>query len=490
MKFSVTTAIDYPNGAPHLGHAYEKIVTDSYARWYRLLGNEVFFLTGADENGQKLVKSAEASGLSTKEFVDKNVAVFKDLCAKLNISYDDFIRTSEERHIKATHEIWKILEDKGDIYFSSYQGHYCLNCEAYYTDLQAPDKKCPEHHTPLELVEEEGYFLKTSQHQAWVINHIKSNPTFVMPDLSRNEIISRLESEPMRDLSITRPNKGWGIPVPGKPDFVIYTWFDALINYYTASTVRGFWPNTMHVIGRDILWFHAVIWPIMLHAAKIALPSQVYVHGMVLAADGKKMSKSLNNGVDPFDVIKEVPVDSFRYYLLRAIPSNSNGAFVMEDLLKRHQSELGNDYGNLLMRVVKLSMKRISGEITPENIKVAFNFEPLIADMKELMLKREHHRTLERLWQEVNMVNLYINDQKPWSVKEDDRLFKEIIYNGLYGIDVISQLLSAFLPETGAKALASLGRKPSVLDITHGNYTLVDPPVLFPRIEPKTDPTV
>ena len=484
MKFSITTAIDYPNGSPHLGHAYEKIITDSYARWNRLLGNEVFFLTGSDENGQKLVKSAESTGLSTQAFVDQNVLVFKSLCTKLNISYDDFIRTSEPRHLEATHAIWKILEDQGDIYFSRYQGHYCLNCEAYYTDLQAPDKKCPEHHTPLDVVEEEGYFLKTSQHQAWIINHIKTNPSFVMPELSRKEILSRLESEPMKDLSITRPNKGWGIPVPGKPDFVIYTWFDALINYYTASKTKGFWPNQVHVIGRDILWFHAVIWPIMLHAAKIPLPSQIYVHGMVLAADGKKMSKSLNNGVDPFWVIEQVPVDSFRYYLLRAIPANSNGAFVMEDLLKRHQSELGNDYGNLLMRVVKLSLKRISGEVAPHDIKISFQFDSFIQEMKDLMEKREHHRALERLWQEVNAINLYINDQKPWSVKEDETKFREIIYNGLYGIDVISQLLSAFLPETGAKALASLGRSPGVLNITPRAYHLVEPPVLFPRIEP------
>jgi methionyl-tRNA synthetase len=490
-KFSITTAIDYPNGAPHLGHAYEKIVTDAYARWHRLLGFDVFFLTGTDENGQKLVKSAETAGIATQAYVDQNVIRFKELCSQLHISYDDFIRTTEPRHREATHAMWKRLEAKGDIYFSKYEGYYCLNCEAYYTDLQAPDRKCPEHHTPLELVQEEGYFLKTSQYQAWVINHIKSNPTFVMPDLSRNEIISRLESEPMKDLSITRPNKGWGIEVPGKPDFVIYTWFDALINYYTASEPKDFWPNNMHVIGRDILWFHAVIWPIMLHSASLPLPEQIYVHGMVLAADGKKMSKSLNNGADPFDVIAQVPVDSFRYYLLRAIPANSNGAFVMEDLLKRHQSELGNDYGNLLMRVVKLARKRIGDEMPYVNYKASFDFNPFVKEMKELMQKREHHRALERLWQEVNAVNLYINDQAPWSLKDADpegrQKFLEVIYNGLYGIDVISQLLGAFLPETASKALASLGKQPSVLNLTYQNYQLSDPPVLFPRIEPKKE---
>jgi methionyl-tRNA synthetase len=486
-KFSITTAIDYPNGAPHLGHAYEKVVTDAYARWYRLLGHDVFFLTGTDENGQNLVKTAESLGKKTMEMVDENVVRFKELCSKLNISFNEFIRTTEERHTKATHEIWKKLEEKGDIYFSSYEGKYCTNCEAYYTDLQAPEGKCPEHHKPLTIVKEEGFFFKTSQYQKWIIEHITKNQTFVSPELSRNEILKRLEGEAIHDLSITRPNKGWGIPVPGKPDYVIYTWFDALINYYTASQPKTYWPNDVHVIGRDILWFHSVIWPMMLHAAGLPLPKQIYVHGMVLAADGKKMSKSLNNGVDPFEAVALVPVDSFRYYILRAIPSNGNGAFVMEDMLKRHQSELGNDYGNLLMRVVKLARKRVGDDFKNNNYKLAFNFDSFIADVKESMEKREHHRALDRIWVEVNVVNGYINDQAPWSLKDDQlesrAKFLEVMYNGLYGIDVVTQLLGAFIPETASKALASIGKEMGVLDQGAKNYTLSDPPVLFPRIE-------
>ncbi len=485
-KFSITTAIDYPNGAPHLGHAYEKIVTDSYARWYRLMGHEVYFLTGTDENGQNLLKSAESAGMTTQAFVDQNSNLFKDLCSRLNISYDEFIRTTEPRHHEATHAIWKKLEAKGDIYFGEYEGLYCNNCEAYYTELQAPDLKCPAHYKPLDRVVEKGFFLKTSQYQSWIIDFIKTNPDFVSPDLSRKEILSRLEGEPMRDLSITRPSKGWGIPVPGHPEYVIYTWFDALINYYTASAPKGFWPNSLHVVGRDILWFHAVIWPIMLHAADLPLPKQVYVHGMVLAADGRKMSKSLGNGVDPLDVLTQVPLDSFRYYILRAIPSHSNGAFVMEDLLKRHQSELGNDYGNLLMRVVKLARKRIGDSVPAEGMKVSFSFDSFIQEMKEWMNKREHHRALDRLWIEVNRVNGYINDQAPWSLKDDQpesrQKFIEVIYNGLYGIDIVSQVLGAFLPETGAKALGSIGQTLGELDLKPKNYTLSDPPVLFPRI--------
>jgi methionyl-tRNA synthetase len=292
----------------------------------------------------------------------------------------------------------------------------------------------------------------------------------------------------MHDLSISRPNKGWGIPVPGNDGYVVYTWFDALINYYAASAPKGYWPNNTHVVGRDILWFHAVIWPIMLHAADLPLHHQVYVHGMVLAADGKKMSKSLGNAIDPLEVIKEVPVDSFRYYVLRAIPAGGNGAFVMEDLLKRHQSELGNDFGNLLMRVVKLARKRIGDEmpVIPA-AAITFKFDAFIKDMNDHMEKREHHRALERLWQEVNLVNGYINDQAPWALKDDvpesRQKFIEVMYNGCYGIDIVSQVLAAFIPDTGAKALASIGMKPGILTINPRAYQLSDPPVLFPRIE-------
>lgn len=488
-RFSITTAIDYPNGNPHMGHAYEKIVTDAYARWYRAQGAKTFFLTGTDENGQNLVKSAEAAGVAnTMDYVNQNVDHFKFLCSKLNISYDDFIRTTEERHILATQKIWKMLEAKGDIYFGTYEGLYCTNCEAYYTETQAPDGKCPAHYKPLDKVSEEGFFLKTSKYQEWIIQYIESHPEFVNPEVVRNELLSRLKSEKMHDLSITRKNKGWGVEVPGNKTYVIYTWFDALINYYTASEPRGFWPNDMHVIGRDISWFHVVIWPIMLHAAGIPLHKQVYVHGMILASDGKKMSKSLGNGVDPLEVLAKVPLDSFRYYLLRAIPANGNGAFVMDDLLKRHQSELGNDYGNLLMRVVKLARKRIGDDPPKAKGPLAFNFEGFIREMNEHMTKREHHRALDRLWIEVNAVNLYINDQAPWALKDDQpesrAKFLDVMYNGLYGIDVVSQVMAAFMPDTAARALESIGHKPEVISIVPREYKLSDPPVLFPRMEP------
>ncbi len=483
--FSITTAIDYPNGRPHMGHAFEKIVTDTYARYARQRGQDVFFLTGTDENGQKLVKSAEEAGMTPMAYVDQNVEYFKDLCLHTNIQYDDFIRTTEPRHHKTVAEIWAKLETAGDIYQSSYEGTYCLDCEAYYTEIQAPDGKCPEHHKPLESRKEDGFFFRTSKYQDWIIAHIESHPDFVNPDQARKEILARLKSEPIRDLSITRPNKGWGIPVPVNPDFVIYTWFDALINYYTACvTTSGrekFWPSSVHVIGRDILWFHAVIWPMMLYSAKLPLPKQVYVHGMILAEDGKKMSKSLGNGVDPMDVLKQVPVDSFRYYLLRAIPAGANGAFVMGDLLKRHQTGLGKDYGNLVLRIIKLARKRL-GDAFP-SVPAAFDFVPVVAEVDRLMNAREHHRALELIWGEVNRVNGFVNIQAPWAIKEDEEKFKRVLTQALYGLDVVTQLLFPFIPQSAEKVLRAMGHVPAKLSLDLRPYQLSEPEVLFPRIE-------
>lgn len=491
--FYITTAIDYPNGAPHLGHAYEKTVTDSYARWYRLQGRSVYFLTGTDENGQKLVESAEKAGQSTQAYVDANVEHFRALCSKLNISYDDFIRTTEPRHAQTVQTIWKTLEAKGDIFFDQYTGQYCLACEAFYTQLQAPEGQCPEHGTALQSRHEEGYFFRTSKYQDWILGHLRANPECVVPASAMKEIQSRVAQEPIHDLSISRPNKGWGIPVPGKPEFVIYTWFDALINYYAALESRNltseFWPANLHVIGRDILWFHAVIWPMMLHAAGIALPRQVYVHGMVLAEDGRKMSKSLGNGVDPMAVLAQFPTDSFRYTLLRAIPSHSDGRFSLKDLAQRHQSELGNDLGNLLMRIVKLTRKRVGDVLPPpqeSDICNPLDLAALHAEMADWMEKRDHSHALDRLWLAINVVNAHVNTVAPWGVKEE-QAFKATAAALLHSIRGIFTLLLPFLPETARLALLCLGVSEDDqkrMDLSPRGFQLSDPPMLFPRIEP------
>lgn len=487
-RFYVTTAIDYPNGTPHMGHAYEKIVADAYARWNRLLKNETHYLTGTDENGQKLIESAQAAGKETAAFVDEQVLKFKELISKLEISNTDFIRTTEKRHADVCQNFWTRLQEKGQVYAGKYSGMYCMGCESFYTELQAPDGNCPEHHKPLQKKEEEGYFFKLSEYSDWIIDHLKANPTFVTPRGKYNEILSRLESEPLRDLAISRPNQGWGVEVPGDNNFVMYTWFDALINYYSALSPeqKEFWPADMHVIGKDILWFHAVIWPCMLKALDIPLPKKVYVHGMILAEDGKKMSKSLGNGVDPMDMIAKYPVDSFRYYLLRSISALSDGAFSEKDLIQKHNSELGNDFGNLIMRVVKLSLKAIDPKISGAGVTQELNFDETYSKMKELMEACEHNKALDVLWESVNSINQYVNDKEPWKLKEDPAALTPVIYNCLYGIHATSSLLSAFLPETSKNALVPLSVEvQSFEDIKFGEveYNLLMPEPLFPKIE-------
>lgn len=492
--FYITTAIDYPNGNPHMGHALEKIVSDAYARWYKFLGHETFFLTGTDENGQKLIESAKENNMETMDYVDENSKKFRKLCSDLGVSNNDFIRTTEKRHHDVCISLWNKLEAKGDVYFGVYSGNYCLACESFYTDTQAPDNICPAHNKPLSKKEEEGYFFKMGAYQDWIIAHLKSNPSFIVPTSSYNEMLSRIEGDKLRDLPISRPNEGWGIPVPGNDKFVMYTWFDALINYYSAiagTPNERFWPASMHVIGKDISWFHTIIWPIMLHAAGLALPDQVYVHGMILAEDGKKMSKSLNNVIDPMDMLAKYPLDSFRYYLLRSIPSQGDGKFSEKELIEKHNTELGNSFGNLIMRVIKLYLKDNDPQLGPEGITQEVNFSDIYSRMCEFMNKREHNRALEVLWEGVNNMNQYVNTKEPWKLKDDKTALKQVVYNCLYSIQVLSTLMSPFMPETAVSALKPLGLELTSFDaIKFGETTfnLSEPTALFPKIEiPKVE---
>jgi methionyl-tRNA synthetase len=490
-KFYLTTAIDYPNGAPHIGHVYEKLVADCYARWYRFLGVDVRFLTGSDENGQKLVKAAKEQGFdNTKSFVDVNVEKFKKLFKDLEITDDDFIRTTEERHAKVCGELWATLEKKGDIYFDRYSGHYCLACEAFYVESQAEGLKCPQHGTALEFIEEDGYFFKLGVHKDWILSHIDANPEFIFPSSARKEIVARLQGDELRNLSISRPNAGWGIPVPSNPKHVIYTWFDALINYYAAvadEPLRSkYWPADMHVIGKDITWFHAVIWPCMLHAAGVPVPKQIHVHGMVLAEDGKKMSKSLGNVIDPYDILGKFPLDILRYYILRAISSGHDGSFSMTGLIERNNNELANDFGNLALRVIKLAAKRLGNKVDASGVTPDFDFEPLGKDMSESMDAREHNRALDKLWEQINKVNAYLNVHEPWRIKDDEAKFKQHIYNGLYAVHCFATLMEPFVPHAAAKTLKFLGSKNEGLaGLKFGarEFNIGETESLFPKIE-------
>lgn len=490
-SFYLTTAIDYPNGTPHMGHAYEKIVTDAYARWYRLQGFDVWFLTGTDENGQKLAKAAIEAGQDPQSFVDANVEHFRSLCRNLNISNDDFIRTTEERHIAATKDLWQRLEKAGDIYFDRYSGHYCYGCEAFYPKTQAPDLKCPNHGTALEFVEEEGYFFRLSKYESWIRSYLEEHTQFIVPSSARSEMLGRLRADELRDLSISRPNQGWGIPVPGRTDHVIYTWFDALINYWAAVHYGqhknpAYWPCDMHVIGKDITWFHSVIWPCMLHAAGIEPPHQVWVHGMVLAEDGRKMSKSLGNGIDPNEMIQKYGTDAFRYYLLRAIAAGQDGAFSEADLRTRYNNELANVYGNTFQRVIKFTLKKFGKELSPPaNYTPALDMQKIYDRMVTAMDDREHNRALDALWDGLNEVNAYLNANEPWRIKDDDAKVQRIVYDSLHAMHALGALVSAFMPETGNKTLTLLGTgtMPISQRFLPTTFKFGEPEALFPRLE-------
>ncbi len=475
-----------------MGHAYEKIVTDSYARWHRFLGDETYFLTGTDENGQKLQESAKQAGLKTQEFVDNNSQIFRELCQVLNISHDDFIRTTEKRHSDICREFWLKLERQGDLYFGTYSGQYCLACENFYTELQAPDGLCPYHKNSLSLKEEDGFFFKLSRYRDWILEYIKAHPDFVLPRAKYHEICSRLEREPLKDVAFSRPSQGWGIPVPGHEEkFVMYTWADALVNYYSAVKAENietkFWPADVHVIGKDVLWFHCVLWPCMLHAVELPLPKQVYVHGMILAEDGRKMSKSLNNVIGPPEILERCPsVDSFRYYLLRSIPAQSDGAFSEKDLVDKHNCELGNDYGNLVMRVIKLSLKNLPAQIEGSGVEQHIDFSNILEKMGKLMQTCQHNKALDKLWEGVNQANQYVNQQEPWKLKNDPKALNTVIYNSCFAIHQLALLMQAFMPSSAEQTLSFLNPSGQTWqDLKFGKtvYRLENPKPLFPKFD-------
>ncbi len=460
-KFYITTAIDYPNTAPHLGQAYEKICADSIARWHRLQGEEVFFLTGTDEHGLKIQRAAEAAKQSPKEFVDAQALHFRALCEKLNISNDRFIRTTDPEHIKVSQEIFRKVFDSGDIYKGFYEGLYCASCENYITEKELINGKCPYHGKAPELLREESYFFRLSKYQSQIIKHIRENSEFIQPEGKRTEILNRLK-EPLKDLSVSRSSFHWGIPLPNDSKHIQYVWFDALLNYvsgidYPQEKFKKFWPCDLHNIGKDILWFHAVIWPAILLSANIELPKRIFVHSFINLASGEKMSKSLGNAVDPISLANTYGADALRYFLLREIPFGQDGIFSEELLKKRYNTELANELGNLLQRTLVLIEKNCNGKIPEGQTDNALAKKLNLEKIKSHMGKLELHFALGEIFSFIAHCNAYVNEKQPWKLSGAE--LNNVLYSLADSLRITAILLQPFIPETAEKISSQLGIK-------------------------------
>lgn len=493
-KFYITTAIDYPNSVPHMGHAYEKIVADYYARFARLRGLDTYFLIGLDEHGQKIQEAAEAEGKQPQAFVDEKAGVFRELYRLLDITHDDFIRTSEPRHHEFARWMYSRVKERGDIYAGEYEADYCISCERALTKSELVDGKCPVHDRPTTPVREPSYFFRLGKYRDPVREHIERHASFVVPEERRNEVLSRLREE-VRDLSVSRSTFRWGVSVPDDPDHVLYVWFDALSNYLSAlkapdDVTDRFWPCDCHVIGKDILWFHTVIWPALLFSAGFEPPRQVYVHGFILDKHGRKMAKTLRNVIDPVEVAREWSVDVLRYYFLRAFASGHDGCFDLEDLEERYQSELGNDLGNLVMRLSKLARSRIGERVPPPEAPLGDLLpDDVIRRSCEHVDRREHHRSLEALWSYIRQTNSYLNERAPWRM-EDGTEVHRVLHAALDAVRVILHLVSPAMPRAAERAARHLGFEIGRLDaIVPGRqvYRIASDEPLFPRRETRED---
>jgi len=451
-KFYITTAIDYVNSRPHCGHAFEKVLADAIARWNKLNNKDVFFLTGVDENAQKNVQAAEKAGVPVKEFIDKNAGYFIELCNKLNISHDDFIRTTAKEHEIVVQKIIKNIIDNGDIYKSKYEGLYCVGCEAYYSENELINEKCPEHNKTLELRKEDAYFFRLSKYKKKLQKLI---PNYVIPESKANEVLNRLNEE-LNDICISRYKANWGIDFPNDKEFKIWVWVDALINYISGlkDKEKYYWPAQLHVVGKGINWFHSVIWPAILLSANYKLPEKLLVHGY-LTTEGKKMSKSSGKVIDPLELLKKYLADTIRYSLLRcSVFDDSNYS---EDLIiDRHNNELANKLGNLVSRVSTLAEKygiektqksQLSAKETLKQIESYFN-------------NYELHKALESIFAYIDKANEYIQNNKPWETQN-----KKVLYDLALAIKNIAILISPFIPETAEKISKTFNFKISLDEI-------------------------
>ena len=468
--FYITTAISYPNGKPHIGHAYELIATDAMARYERLDGRDVFFLTGTDEHGQKMQQTARRDGVTPRELADRNSQEFKDMAVLLNASNDDFIRTTEQRHHEACQEIWRRMEKNGDIYKGGYAGWYSVRDEAYYqegeTELRADGVRYGPQGTPVEWVEEESYFFRLSAYQDRLLKLYEENPDFIGPAERRNEVISFVKSG-LKDLSVSRTTFDWGIQVPDDPAHVMYVWVDALTNYVTATGYltdpdgprAKYWPANIHIIGKDIIRFHAVYWPAFLMSAGLPLPGRVFAHGFLLNK-GEKMSKSLGNVVDPVNLVNHFGLDPIRYFFLREVSFGQDGSYSEEGIATRINSDLANGIGNLASRSLSMIVKNCDGKIpacgalTESDMTMLASVDALHALTREEMDRQQIHRALASIIAVVSEADRYFAGEAPWALKKTDpERMGTVLYVTAEVVRQIAILLQPFMPQSAGKLL-------------------------------------
>ncbi len=439
-KFYVTTAIDYVNAEPHIGHAYQKIIADVLARWHKLKGENVRFLTGTDEHGKKVQKAAEKIGENPKKFVDKISKKFKEAWESLDIIPDRFIRTTDKDHEKVVMDFIEKCNKAGDIYKGIYEGYYCVNCEAYITEKDLINGECPYHPgQKIDKIKEESYFFRLSKYESFLLNLYKEHPEFILPESRRNEVVNRVK-EGLNDFSISRTSFSWGIPFPLEKGHVVYVWFDALINYLTGA--NGYWPADLHILGKDNTWFHVVYWPAMLKSAGYKLPKTVFNHGF-LSFNGQKISKSLGNSISPKILVEKYGKDTIRYLCLRHFPfaSGDDGDFDEKALVERHNNELANKLGNLVSRVTNLSEKN-GMQKTNNSLLKKIN----IKKISKLINNFEFDKALNEIFAFIDICNEYVQKKKPWETKD-----KKVLYELVDSIKVIAILLWSFIPSTSEK---------------------------------------
>jgi methionyl-tRNA synthetase len=515
-RFYITTPIYYVNARPHLGHAYTTIVADALARFNKLMAKETFFLTGTDEHGDKIVQAAEKNGMSPQEYVDGISAEFQALWPDLMCENDDYIRTTQDRHVRTVQDILQKVYDSGDIYFGEYGGHYCYGCERFYTEKELEDGKCPDHQTVPEYISEKNYFFKMSKYQDWLKEHIQKNPDFIRPERYRNEVLSLLDSGALEDLCISRPKSRltWGIELPFDKDYVTYVWFDALINYLTAlnypdgELYKDFWPAANHLVAKDILKPHAIFWPTMLKAAGIEPYQHLNVHGYWLVKD-TKMSKSLGNVIEPLKLKDTYGLNAFRYFLLREMSFGQDASFSEEALVGRLNADLANDLGNLFNRTLSMTHKYFEGKVPSpvdeeiEDAEIKQIGREAMKTYQAMFSQFKFSRALEGLWELVRGLNKYIDITAPWTLKKNGEMERlaTVIYVLLENMRKIAVHLWPVMPEASENMLQQLGicfdprkvdlaKEVDVWGLLESDVEIAKTSNLFPRVElPEPEPS-